>query len=327
MTFDTKTIKELNKMGYRDSFGTALLAAGEADERVAVLAADLAGACRLAPFAEKFPERYFQMGIAEQNMIGVAAGLAMGGLVPVATTFASFAAMRCCEQARTDLAYPHLNAKVLGIDSGVAVGTLGASHYAIEDVAIYRSMPGMVVLCPANGHETAKAVLAMFRHEGPVYLRLPGGKNLPNIYEEDYDFQIGRAETVREGDDVAIFATGLMVGRALEAAALLEKRGAGARVVNVHTLKPLDEAAVRKAAGQVRLIATVEEHSPIGGLGSAVGGVLAALGAHPPLVAISLPDAYAPIGSHDEILAAQGLTSRSIDEKIADAWENVNTLS
>jgi transketolase len=316
LEINRENIKIFNEIGFRDCFGNAILDIGENCPEVVVMAADLSDACRVTEFSKRFPDRFFQVGIAEQNMVGIAAGLALGGQIAFATTFATFASLRSCEQVRTDTAYPRLNVKMLGIDSGVAVGTLGPTHYAIEDIGVFRCMPNMVVLCPADGLEVIKAAWAAVKHDGPVYIRLSGGKGLKAVYEEDYDFEIGKAVTLKEGMDVTIFATGLMVSRAVHAARSLEEKGVSARVVNMHTLKPIDADVIRKAAKETRLLVTVEEHNIIGGLGSAVAEVLSETGGAPRLVRMGIQDEFPHIGSHDEILARCGLTDTGIVEKV-----------
>jgi len=326
MNIDASSIKKCNEIGFRDCFGQAILDIGENCPNVAVLAADLADACRVTEFSRRFPDRFFQVGIAEQNMVGIASGLALGGMIAFTTTFATFASLRCCEQVRTDVAYPRLNVKVLGIDSGVATGTLGATHYAIEDIGVLRCMPNMVIICPADGLEVIKAAWAAVEYDGPVYLRLSGGKNLQGVYDKDYPFEIGKAVTLKEGRDVTIIATGLMVTRTLDAAKVLQGRGIHARVINMHTIKPIDEEIIKKAARETGLIVTIEEHNIIGGLGSAVAEILAELDNRPRQLRIGLPDEFVHIGSHDEILARQGLTYKQIAEKILKNFEDTNLV-
>jgi transketolase len=309
-------IKMLNDIGYRDCFGKTIIDIGENYPDVVVMAADLSDACRVTEFSKRFPDRFYQVGIAEQNMVGVAAGLALGGKTAFVTSFSTFLSLRSCEQVRTDTAYPRLNVKFLGIDSGVSVGTLGPTHYSIEDIGVLRCIPNMVILCPADGLEVVKAVWAAVEHNGPVYIRLSGGKDLQAIYKEDYKFEIGKSVTVREGYGITLFATGLMVSRALNAAKLLSDNGIEARVVNMHTLKPIDADVIKKAADETKLLVTVEEHNIIGGLGSAVAEVLSETGRSPRLVRLGIKDEFPHIGSHDEILAKCGLTHTGIAETL-----------
>lgn len=321
MNINEANIKQWSDLGYRDSFGKAILDIGEKCPNVVVLAADLADACRVTAFSKKFPNRFFQVGIAEQNMVGIASGLALNGFVAFTTTFATFASLRSCEQLRTDVAYPKLNVKAIGIDCGVAVGTLGATHYAIEDIGTLRSMPNMIILCPADGLEVAKATWAAALYNGPVYIRLSGGKSAQSVYKEDYNFEIGKAVTLREGYDLTIIATGLMVSRSLRAADILLDKGIKARVINMHTIKPIDSEVIKKAANETKLIVTVEEHNIIGGLGSAIAEILSELGSRPRLIRVALPDEFVHIGSHEEILDRHGLTYSKIAEKILQSEE------
>jgi transketolase len=316
LEINNSNIKLFNDIGYRDCFGKAIMDIGENCPDVVVMAADLSDACRVTEFSKKFPDRFYQVGIAEQNMVGIAAGFALGGKTAFVTSFSTFLSLRSCEQVRTDTAYPRLNVKMLGIDSGVAVGTLGATHYSIEDMGVLRCIPNMVILNPADGLEVVKATWAAVKHNGPVYIRLSGGKSLQAIYSEDYNFEIGKAVTVREGADITIIATGLMVSRSINAAKVLSDNGIEARVINMHTIKPLDVDVVKKAAGETKLVVAVEEHNVIGGLGSAVSEVLAEMDRAPRLVRIGINDEFPHIGSHDEILTRCGLTHTGITETI-----------
>ncbi|MBN1672315.1 MAG: transketolase [Kiritimatiellae bacterium] len=310
-------VQEWSDIGPKGAFGKAIIAVAEACPDVVVVTADLSDATRVTEYSRLFPDRFFQVGIAEQNLIGVAAGLALHGKIPFATTFAAFASMRCCEQVRTDVAYPDCNVKVLGADGGVVMGTLGTTHYGIEDIAIMRAIPNMTVLSPCDGAEVVKATAAAALHVGPVYLRLTGGKKMPIVYREDFSFEIGKAITLRPGDDATILATGTMVAKALGAADLLEARGLNVRVVDMHTIKPLDEDAVRSAAQETSLIVTAEEHTVIGGLGSAVAEIVSGLQDTPRLVRIGLPDRFGHIANYAGLLNGYGLT----EPGIADAVE------
>lgn len=314
--FNETEIEYLNKIGYRDSFGKAILDLGEAYPNIVVMAADLSDACRVTEFSKVYPERFCQVGIAEQNMMGIASGFALNGFVPFTTTFASFASLKCCEQLKIDAAYQNLNIKSIGIDCGVAVGTLGTTHFAAEDIGALRSIPNIAILCPADGFEVVKAAYAMAIYNGPAYLRLSGGKNLDGVYANDYEFEIGKAVTLRDGSDLTIFATGLMVSRSLKAADMLLEYGVKARVINIHTLKPIDDDVIVKAALETKHIVTVEEHNRIGGLGSAVAEILAEQENSGSLLRIGLPDQFVHIGSHEEILASCGLTHSAIAETI-----------
>ncbi len=273
------------------------------DPRVLLLTADVGST--YTAFRQRFPDRFIDFGIAEQNMISAAAGFALEGKLPFATTMAAFISMRACEQVRTDVAYQTLNVKLIGFSSGTAYGAQGSTHHATEDMAIMRAFPNMTIISPAGSIEAGKAVEAAAEHPGPVYIRL-GRAGDPLVYGSDYDFTIGRAVLLRDGADVAIIATGYMVAKALVAATELERSGVSASVLNVHTIKPLDRAAIidvaRKSGGRV---VTVEDHNVVGGLGSAVSEVMAEehLG---PIVRLGVPDVFCVVGSHDEILDACG---------------------
>ena len=268
-------MSEVKKIATRDSYGNALveLAQGGADNLV-VLDADLAGATKTGIFKKAYPDRHFNCGIAECNMIGVAAGLSTMGLVPFASSFAMFAAGRAFEQIRNSVGYPHLNVKVAATHGGISVGEDGASHQCCEDFALMRSVPGMVVMCPSDDVEAKAAVKAAYAYEGPVYIRL-GRLAVPVFHDaEHFNFEIGKGEQLTEGSDVAIIATGLMVNEALMAAESLKTQGIHARVINICTIKPLDEEIVLKAARECGKVITCEEHSIIGGLGEAVAALL-----------------------------------------------------
>ena len=259
----------MEKKSTRQAYGEALVKLGKENKDVIVLEADLSKSTMTAYFQKEFPERHINVGIAEADMMGTAAGFATTGKIPFASTFAHFAAGRAFDQIRNSIAYPRLNVKICPTHAGVSLGEDGGSHQSVEDIALMRSIPGMLVLSPADAVETEKMILAVAKYEGPVYVRL-GRLNIPVIFDDSYTFEIGKAVTLKEGNDVAIFATGLMVYEALEGAKLLEQEGINARVINVSTIKPLDEETVLKAAKECKFIVTSEEHSIIGGLGSAI---------------------------------------------------------
>lgn len=263
----------MEKKSTRQAYGEALVKLGQQNKDVVVLEADLSKSTMTAFFNKEFPERHINVGISEADMIGTAAGLASTGKIPFASTFAMFAAGRAYDQIRNSVAYPKLNVKICPTHAGVSLGEDGGSHQSVEDVALMRVIPGMVVLSPADATETEKMIFAVAEYNGPVYIRL-GRLNIPVLYGEDYKFEIGKANTLKEGNDVAILATGLMVYEAVEAAKLLEAEGIQARVINVSTIKPLDEETILKAAKECKFIVTSEEHSVIGGLGSAVSEFL-----------------------------------------------------
>ena len=263
----------MEKKSTRQAYGEALAKLGKEKENVVVLEADLSKSTMTAYFKKEFPERHINVGIAEADLIGTAAGFATTGKIPFASTFALFAAGRAYDQIRNSVAYPKLNVKICPTHAGVSLGEDGGSHQSVEDLALMRAIPGMVVLSPADAVETEKMIFAAAEYEGPVYVRL-GRLNIPVLFDDNYKFEIGKAVTLTEGNDVAILATGLMVYEATEAAKQLAEQGIKARVVNVSTIKPLDEETVLKAAKECKFIVTSEEHSVIGGLGSAVSEFL-----------------------------------------------------
>ena len=307
-------MSEVKKIATRDSYGAALveLAQNGADDLV-VLDADLAGATKTGTFKKAYPDRHFNCGIAECNMIGVAAGLSTMGLTPFASSFAMFAAGRAFEQIRNSVGYPHLNVKVAASHGGISVGEDGASHQCCEDFALMRTIPGMVVMCPSDDVEAKAAVKAAYAHKGPVYIRL-GRLAVPVFHEaEHFHFEIGKGEQLTEGTDVAIIATGLMVNEALIAAESLKQQGISARVINLCTIKPLDEELVLKAARECGKVITCEEHNIIGGLGEAVAGLL---GEKCPtkLRRIGVNDEFGHSGPAVALLKQFGLSAEHIEE-------------
>lgn len=308
-------MSEKKKIATRESYGNALAELGKEHEDVVVLDADLAAATKTGVFKKAFPERHIDCGIAECNMIGVAAGIASTGKVPFASSFAMFAAGRAFEQVRNSVGYPKLNVKIGATHAGISVGEDGASHQCNEDIALMRTIPGMVVINPADDVEAKAAVKAAYEHQGPVYLRF-GRLAVPVINDRpDYKFELGKGVVLREGKDVAIIATGLPVANCLEAAEKLAADGIEAKVINIHTIKPLDEELVVAAAKETGKVVTVEEHSVIGGLGSAVCDVLSAQ-APTKVLKIGINDTYGESGPAVELVKKYGLDADSIYEKI-----------
>ena len=304
----------MEKKSTRVAYGEALVKLGKVNKDVVVLEADLSKSTMTAYFKKEFPERHINVGIAEADMIGTAAGIATTGKIPFASTFAHFAAGRAFDQVRNSVAYPQLNVKICPTHAGVSLGEDGGSHQSVEDVALMRAIPGMVVLSPADAVETEKMVFAAAEYKGPVYVRL-GRLNIPVLFDENYKFEIGKAATLREGNDVAILATGLMVSEALEAAKLLEEKGVKARVVNVSTIKPLDTETVLKAAKECKFIVTSEEHSVIGGLGSAVSEYLSEV--HPAkVVKHGIQDIFGQSADGETMLTNYGLRAKDIAETV-----------
>ncbi len=296
----------------RDSYGKTLAELGKENDKIVVLDADLSGSTKTALFGKEFPERFFNAGIAECNMVSMAAGLAAGGMIPFASTFAVFAAGRAFEQIRQSLAYPKMNVKVVATHGGITVGEDGGSHQSVEDLAIMRSLPNMTVLCPADGPETAAAIRAVAAFDGPVYVRLGRGK-VPVVFDNGCDFVIGRGATLRGGSDMTFITTGLMTAQALEAAAILEAEDISARVIHLGSIKPLDVDLVLQAARETGAIVTAEEHSVIGGLGGAVCEVLSE-GFPVPVERVGLRDVFGQSGKADELLAHYGLTPAHLVE-------------
>jgi transketolase len=312
----TANARQWSRFGSRAVFGQAILALAEHTPDLVVLSADLGNSSGLDRFRNAHPDKFINVGIAEQNLIGVAAGLAKEGLTVFATSFAPFISMRAAEPVRMNLGYMHLNVKAVGIGSGLAMGFLGNSHYGLEDVAVMRSIPGITIVSPADCGEIVKTVFAAAKHKGPMYIRLTGGPNNPIVYQSDYEFEIGKAVRVREGSDVTIVACGTMVYHSVEAAKLLEARGISAAVVNMHTIKPLDTDALRSALGSSKLLVTVEEHSVIGGLGSAVAEFKAGLRNAPPQLILGLPDYFGKTAEHQYLLEKYGLVGAGIADRI-----------
>lgn len=296
----------------RAAYGEALAALGDQYPNLIVLDADLSGSTMSKKFADKYPDRFFNLGIAEANMTGVAAGLATCGKIVFTNTFAMFAAGRAFEQVRNSVAYPHLNVKVIGSHGGLSVGEDGASHQCCEDFALMRSIPGMVVICPADGVEAEAAVKAAYEYQGPVYLRM-GRLAIPVFHEDGFEFKIGKGEIMREGTDIAIIANGLMTYEAIKAGEALEAMGIHARIVNMSTIKPLDEELVLKCAKECGKIITCEEHSIIGGLGEAVCSYLAET-CPVPVKRIGVDDKFGCSGTAAEVLKAYGLSAEHIVE-------------
>ncbi len=299
------------KKSTRQGYGEALVELGSINENVIVLDADLTKSTKTSMFQNKFPERHINVGISEADLIGTAAGIATTGKIAFASTFAIFAAGRGFEQIRNSVAYPKLNVKIAPTHAGISVGEDGGSHQAIEDIALMRSIPGMVVLSPADATETKKMVFAAAEYEGPVYLRM-GRLDTEVLFDEaTYEFQIGIINTLKEGTDVTIAATGLMVEKALEACELLKKDNISARVLNVGTIKPLDGETILKAAQETQFIVTAEEHSVIGGLGSAISEFLSET--HPTLVKkVGIYDKFGQSGKGEELLEKYNLTAEKI---------------
>lgn len=309
---------DIIKTATRDAYGKALVELGGINDKIVVLDADLAAATKTGMFKKAYPDRFFDSGIAESNMMGVAAGLATTGYTVFASTFAMFAAGRAYEQVRNSIAYPHLNVKIGATHAGISVGEDGASHQCCEDIALMRVIPGMVIINPADDIEARAAVFAAAEYEGPVYMRF-GRLAVPRIFDESYKFELGKAVTLRGGSDVTIIATGLMVNEAIEAAKALADEGISAEVINIHTIKPLDKEAIIHSAAKTGAVVTAEEHSIIGGLGGAVAEALCESGKPVPVVRLGVNDVFGRSGPAVELLHIYGLDAQNIVAKAKQA--------
>ncbi len=306
-----------SRIGARGVFGQAILSIGADYPDLMVISADLGNSSGLDRFKSTYPDKFLNIGIAEQNMIGVAAGMAKEGCNVFATSFAPFVSMRAGEQIRMNLGYMEMNVKAVAIGSGIVMAFLGNSHYGLEDAAVMRAIPNMTVVCPADCAEIIKTVYAAAEFKGPMYIRLTGGPNNPIVYTEDYPFTIGKAIPLRAGSDVTLIAHGTMVYESLEAAKALEIQGISAAVVNMHTLKPLDTDAIDVALQTSKAIITVEEHSVIGGLGSAVAEYTAKLRQRPPHLILGLPDAFIAAADYRFMLDRHGLIGPKIAASVS----------
>lgn len=294
----------------RDAYGEALAELGAVNENIVVLEADLSKSTKTSDFKKVYPERHFNMGIAEQNMLGVAAGFAAAGKIPFASSFAVFATGRAYDQIRNSIAYPNLNVKIAATHAGLTVGEDGGSHQMLEDIALMRALPNMTVIVPADGIETKQAVKAAAEYEGPVYIRM-GRPKVPVLFDDNYTFEIGKGVVLKEGTDVTLVGTGIMVSKAVEAAELLAAEGISAAVVNISTIKPLDAELIVAQAQKTGAIVTCEEHNIYGGLGSAVAEVLVE-NCPVPMTRVGVADQFGESGLPDELLEKHGLTAANI---------------
>ncbi|HWJ02140.1 MAG TPA: transketolase family protein [Verrucomicrobiae bacterium] len=309
----------MTKIATRTAYGQTLARLGEQYQEIVVLDADLSKSTKTADFGKKFPERFINVGIAEANLMAISAGLAAAGKIPFASTFAIFATGRGFEQIRNSIAYPKLNVKIAATHAGISVGEDGGSHQAIEDVSLMRSLPNMTVVVPADATETARVIEAAVEYKGPMYIRL-GRLDQPVILPEDYQFELGKAVVLREGWDCAVFANGLMVGLALEAAEQLAKEGIEIAVVNVATVKPLDVATIVEVSKRAGAVVTAEEHSIIGGLGSAVAEALSE-NAPVPMERLGVRDSFGESGAPYDLLEKYGLTAGNIAATVKKAMQ------
>jgi len=313
----TWTTLDVDKFSTREMYGKILAELSPTDERIVVLTSDLMMSNKTGDFARVCPERFFNFGIAEQNMMAAAAGFAVSGKIPFVSTMAVFASLRCAEQMRTDIAYPNLNVRIISTHSGLSMGNGGTTHHSTEDIAVTRSMANMTVIVPADANCCAKAVVESLDYQGPIYMRLGRGAE-PIVYKGEFDFKIGRANTLREGDDISVIACGICVMAAIKAARKLEKEGIGVRVIDMHTIKPLDTGVIVKAAEETGKVITVEEHNIIGGLGSAVGETIAEAGVGVKFKRLGIPDIYSVIGQPDDLYERYGLDANGIYNSIKE---------
>lgn len=322
MKYTPASIKMWARLGQRGAaFGIALPDIASRKDQVKLLTADLSLLSGMERFVKTYPDKFLNVGIAEQNMIGVAAGLAMDGYCVFASTYASFIAVRSLEQVRQNLAHMRCNVKLIGSSAGTAAAKSGISHWATEDLAFMRALPNLTVLSPADSLEAVKAAEWAADAEGPVYIRLSGGLSCPIVYESDYDFVPGKLVELKAGKQIAVIATGLMVSESLKAAAILEEKGVSCAVYNMHTIKPVDSEGLAEIFAKYRLVVTVEEHMVTGGLGGAVAEVKAALPNAPRQVLLGFQDAFCEAGSQRFVWEQAGLTDAQIAERIAREWE------
>ena len=315
MDINEKNIKIWSTIGSRATLGIAALELAKEIDNLMVLTCDVSTSAGLDRFRKTYPEKYLDLGIAEQNMIGVAAGLASENFNVITTTFAPFQTMRCCEQIKVNIGYMKQKICMVGIASGLSLGTLGYTHCCIEDVGILRSIPGITIISPADSLETVKALQAAVKSKNPSYLRLTGSSNNPIVYKEDYEFKIGKSITLKKGKDITIFCAGSMVYQSLEAAKILETKNVSSKVVNMHTIKPIDKLAIDEAK-DCALIVSVEEHNVIGGLGSAIAEYKSGLKKFPRQLFLGVMDTYTKGGNYKFLQEKHRLTSDKIAEDI-----------
>lgn len=321
ITIDSKNARIWSRLGPSGAVGAAALELAEETDDVLMLTADLCFFSGLERFKEQYPGKMYNLGIAEQNMVGVAGGLAKEGFIPFVFTYASFCSSRCADQVRVNMAYMKLPIKMLGLTAGYGAGILGATHMSIEDIAFMRALPNITILSPADCVEVIKCMLAAAKTKEPTYIRLTGPVNTSIIYKEDYDFKIGKAITLRSGTDVCIAATGSIVSQALKAADILEEKNISCSVINFHTIKPLDERIIEKISKTYKILITVEEHSIYGGFGSAVSEIVAKINRHVLVDIIGIKDLFVKPGDYQYQIEQSGLTAAQIANRILDDLE------
>jgi transketolase len=314
----TWTVYDANKMTQREIYGLVLSDLGDQYPEIVGLSADLAKSTKIGDFGDKFPDRFFNVGIAEQNLFGMAAGMAKSGLIPFVSTFSVFATLRAGEFLRTDVCYQELNVKVIATHGGTSFGSAGATHHSIEDLALVRAIPNLTVLVPADGIETAKAVRDCMKIDGPIYIRIGRGFEPPVYESDDYAFEIGKAVEMSVGTDITVIAMGTTVYHAVEAARMLADEGISVRVLNMHTLKPLDETVIVKALEETRRLITVEDHNVHGGLGDAVADVIARSGKGCAFEKLGIPDAFCSHGYPEDLMHLYKIDTDGILDKVRE---------
>ena len=318
----TFTAVETTALSTAEYYGKALCELGREHPEIVALTADLGKSTKIGMFGDEFPDRFFNVGIAEQNMFGVAAGMAKSGLVPFLSTFSTFASLRSADQLHTDICYQNVSAKVIATHSGTSFGQAGSTHHAICDMAVTRSIPNLTVICPADGMETVNAVRAAYETPGPFYIRINRGFDRVVYPNTDYGFEVGKAVTLHEGTDLTISACGSCVFQAIQAANFLDSSdGLKIRVLNMHTIKPIDREAIEKAVADTRRIITVEDHTVLGGLGSAVAEVVVESGKGCAFKKLGIQDKFAPIGLHEDIMSILGIDSNGIIEAVREVMK------
>ena len=317
-----KKAKMWSRIGSRAVYGQAILNIADKLPQLIALSADLGTSSGLSPFMRKYPDRFINVGIAEQNMIGIAAGLAKEGFIPFVSSFAPFLSMRASEQIRMELGYMEHNVKVVALGSGLALGFLGNSHYGLEDISIMRSIPNMCVVAPADCSEIFKTIEASANYHGPVYIRLTGGVNNPPVYENEYDFELGKSILLRSGNDILIIANGTMLSRAIDAHDILKDHGISCDVLNMHTIKPMDNKSLKKYSMNKKLIVSIEEHTIIGGLGSSIAEYFSNTHNRVNHLMLGLPDKFGKTAEYEFLLNTYGLTGKKISNSILNVLKN-----
>ena len=312
-----------SRLGMRATFGIAALELGSTVDKLIVLTGDVSTSAGLDRFKKKFPDKYLDVGIAEQNLIGIGAGLASEGFKVITTTFAPFQTIRCCEQIKVNLGYMKQKLCMVGLASGLVLGTLGYTHCCIEDVGILRSIPNLTIISPADSSEAVKAVLASLDHKNSVYIRLTGGANIDQIYYDDYEFKIGKSITLKEGKDISIFASGTMVKVALECSKILNQNKIDVEIVNMHTIKPIDVKKINESAKNSRLVVSIEEHNIIGGLGSAIAECLVGIKNSPQQIFFGIKDTYSEGGEYNFLKEKFNLTPTVISKEIISKFKEL----